>query len=143
MSRAKCLVLFFLSFLLLQVGCGDRGDRPELAHVSGTITLDGNPVECARVMFMPTEGGAPRGAIGVSNPDGKYELIYINEKGCPPGKFKVAITTRGQKYDDEGNFVGAREESIPAKYHNENKTKLTANISLDDENVVDFSLKSE
>ncbi|QDU10293.1 carboxypeptidase regulatory-like domain-containing protein [Gimesia aquarii] len=143
MSCANRFVLFSLLFLFFQVGCGDRGDRPELAYVSGTVTLDGNPVESARIIFMPTEGSAPRGAIGVSDTEGKYELIYINEKGCPPGKFKVAITTRGQKYDDEGNFVGAREESIPAKYHNENKTKLTANISLDDENVVDFSLKSE
>lgn len=143
MSRAKCCVLFSLPFLFLQIGCSDRGDRPDLATVSGTVTLDGNPVDSARVIFMPTEGSAPRGAIGVSDTEGNYELIYINEKGCPPGKFKVAITTRGQKYDDQGKFVGAREESIPAKYHNENKTKLTAVISLDDENVVDFPLKSK
>jgi hypothetical protein len=49
--RVVCLITF-LSALL--IGCGSRGD---LASVRGKITLDGEPLGNAFVVFAPTKKG--------------------------------------------------------------------------------------
>lgn len=67
---------FFLALMLLLAGCG--GSEFEMVSVSGTITLDGEPLEGAEVVFAPMEikkqaivGPA---SIGLTDANGKYSL---------------------------------------------------------------------
>lgn len=52
---------------------------------TGTITLDGQPLDNATVEFVPIDGGKPAG--GRTNADGQFQL----EKGAVPGEYRVRI----------------------------------------------------
>jgi hypothetical protein len=74
----------------LVLGCG-HGDRPPLGTVHGTVTLDGKPLAGAGVLFQPVEPG--RASAGVTDADGRYELVYIRrDKGAKVGAHLVKIT---------------------------------------------------
>jgi hypothetical protein len=65
-------------------GCGSS-DGYKLAPVSGTITLDGQPLAGASVSFQPTGGGATPGpgSAAVTDAGGKYELKTAEAEGRP------------------------------------------------------------
>ena len=116
------------SLLLLVVGCG-KGDRPDLAPVSGTVTLDGQPLAGAAVVFRPQQGRTSR---GYTNQHGQYELIYLRDiKGAKPGKNTVTITTATEE---------SPQEAVPAKYNTQ--TELCADVQ-DDSNAINFELSSQ
>ncbi len=52
--------------------CGDGSSGPELAPVTGVVTLDGKPVDGATVVFSP-KGEAPM-SMAITGMDGKFEL---------------------------------------------------------------------
>jgi hypothetical protein len=81
----RCLCL---AAALLLTGCGAAG--PELAPVSGTVTLDGQPIENADVVFQPEDARSP--SYGRTGPDGRYELGYKRGvAGALVGKHTVSI----------------------------------------------------
>src|SRR5512134_2265452 len=71
-------------------GCGGP-DHPEVGRVSGVVTLDGQPLPEATVMFQPTEG---RASIATTDSAGKYSLTYLDGvPGAKLGPHKVIIRT--------------------------------------------------
>ena len=78
---AGMIVLLGLSFGLykwLMPGM----NLPPLAEVSGTVTLDGKPLENAIVQFQPITEGPKRDlnlatSFGITDKDGKYSLVYL------------------------------------------------------------------
>jgi len=137
------LSILAASFLALASGCGG-GD---LGAVSGTVTLDGQPLSGAQVTFMPDEGGGP--SFGETDSSGKYVLQHNSgERGAVFGKHSVSIEMieDEEEYDaagmDEGT-VGARRDKpkvLPARYNEE--SELTADVEKGD-NTVDFPLTSQ
>ena len=136
---------------LLISGC-NRGDGVELGEVTGLVTLDGQPLANASVSFYPSNG---RASFGKTNAEGKYELIYIRDKGAIIGDHKVTITSKvwgeasrkagpGQRPRDveAAASEGAREEMLPEKYTIKTKTVLSAQVSPGT-NEHNFELKSE
>src|SRR5687767_15247267 len=100
--------------MLVLVGCGPSG--PEIASVSGRVTMDGKPLANATVVFIP-ENGRPAGAT--TDADGRYELNF-NEyrEGAIPGKNMVRISTqRDPTPGEEGKSIPGSKETVPAKYH--------------------------
>jgi hypothetical protein len=83
--RSSCLAA--LALVPFLVGCG--GARP--VKVTGTLTLNGQPVEGATVQFVPVnEGGRP--ATGLTKADGGFSLTTIEDQdGALPGEYKVVI----------------------------------------------------
>ncbi len=71
------------------LGCGSSG--PPLGTVSGTVTLDGEPVTNGLVAFTPEAGG--RGSTGMTDANGKYELAFVEGPGALIGAHKVSVTT--------------------------------------------------
>ena len=119
---APCLIAVITS------GC-IQDDRPNLAPVIGTVSLDGQPLEHAAVLFRPTEGRASR---GVTDADGIFELTYLRDtKGAIVGSHQVSITTRTETRP---------EERVPDKYNVQ--TTLTREVK-DKQNEFEFVLKSE
>ncbi|MEZ6124224.1 MAG: carboxypeptidase-like regulatory domain-containing protein [Planctomycetaceae bacterium] len=86
------MVLCCLSFLAV-TGCGGATDLPPLAGVSGTVTLNGQPLEGARVVFTPTEG-AKQESLGITDSAGHYELMFSRAMGAKVGDHKVQISKR-------------------------------------------------
>ncbi len=114
-------------------GCGGGGDKPELATVTGVVTLDNEPLTNASVSFESENGKV---AFGGTDASGKYELVYKDgAKGAEPGKNTVRITTvlenpPGQGYKDP----------IPAKYNSESTLSVEVQPGS---NTHDFQLQSK
>jgi hypothetical protein len=117
-----CFVLPVLSF----AGCGETG--PELAPVTGRITLDGKPLEKADILFQP-DGSKPPSA-GRTDADGRYQLAYKRGvMGGTVGSNTVQITISPD--------VVANPPNIPARYNTE--TELTSEVKSD-QNQFNFDL---
>jgi hypothetical protein len=72
-------------------GCGESG--PALVPVTGTVTLNGKPLEGATVSFMPdpsNKGGIP--GEDLTGPQGNYKAITLGRSGLVPGKYKVTVS---------------------------------------------------
>jgi hypothetical protein len=84
---SKAIAALIAALALCGPGCGKKAVR-----TSGTVTLDGQPVEGATVLFTPLAEGAPT-ARGVTGPGGAFELTTSKEKdGALPGEYKVTVT---------------------------------------------------
>jgi hypothetical protein len=86
--KRACSVLMLLTAFAV-TGCGNRPSK-----VTGTVTLDGTPVEGAHVTFSPVDGKG-RSASGGTSSGGKFELTTFKENdGALPGEYKVTVTYR-------------------------------------------------
>ena len=87
------LVISLLCSLSLLIGCSSGGTRVE--HVTGTVTLDGEPVEGARIAFSPVSpDGENEGAFGRSDASGVYLLTSWGgepDRGAMAGEYIVTV----------------------------------------------------
>ncbi|WP_145101830.1 hypothetical protein [Rosistilla carotiformis] len=66
--------------------------------VTGTLTLDGEPLAFKSLTLTPIEGTAGGGASGYSDGQGKYQLLAMvpgaiqDFNGCPPGRYRVTVS---------------------------------------------------
>lgn len=123
-------------FLLVALagGCAGRGDAPETAEVTGTVTLDGAPLEEASIIFQPEDG---RPSYAVTDARGQYALMYTRDvPGAKLGNHSVHITTARGEDDPESEVP----ERLPAKYHSQ--SSLTANVEPG-QNSIDFELSAD
>jgi hypothetical protein len=126
------------SFFTCIAGCGPGG--PDIASVTGKVTLDGQPLVNATVVFMPKSGGRP--AAARTDENGVYNLNFsAGRKGTIPGPNRVRITTLSDPYeDDDGNRVPGSRERIPMEYNQQ--TKLEFDVIDGQKNEANFDLKS-
>ena len=128
-ARTVCLLLIGV-FSLWLTGC-QRGDRPPLGKVTGTVSIDRKPAAGLAVRFS-TPGF--RSSIGLTDQEGRYELNYVKEvMGAAVGTHTVRI----QQVSQEGKSVPVR---IPARYNRE--SELTAEVKRG-RNTIDFDLTSD
>ncbi|QDV69103.1 hypothetical protein Poly24_28170 [Rosistilla carotiformis] len=123
----------------LAVGCGGPGG-PELAHVEGTVTVDGKPIDGASVTFEPA-GGRP--SFGITDANGHYVLEFTaTREGALLGEHVVRITTVRAGSGGEGAeaLVEARKELLPDTCHA--KSELVAQVESGS-NSLDFNLESK
>jgi len=128
---AFCSLVALLAVVLFAIalGCGGS-DRPDLAEVEGTVTLDGVPLPGARIEFKPAQGKI---SSATTDENGHYELVYLRDiKGAVPGKHTVTITTASEHQP---------EERLPPRYHRE--TELTADVKPGETNKIPFALESQ
>ncbi|MFM7243581.1 MAG: hypothetical protein ACKO40_05305 [Planctomycetaceae bacterium] len=74
--------------LLAAWGCGGRG----FSEVTGTVLVDGKPLQGAFVTFTPEEPDGVRG-VGSTNAEGRYRVIRPGSKiGAQIGMNRVSVT---------------------------------------------------
>lgn len=131
------------TLLCTVVGCSSEPQPPKLpdpVKVTGTVTLDGKPLEGAAIRFAPTSDKEYHGATGQSDASGKYELNTDigngkTKPGVVPGNYSVYIS---RLVKPDGSFVpvdskeppmmsGAR-DTIPLKYSTE-KGRMTYTVT--------------
>ncbi len=137
MDRWRYLGVGLASLLLfvLVSGCGDRGD---LSQVTGTVTLDGQPLADALVVFTPLTGGRP--AAARTDASGSYTLVYDRQgTGAIQGEHMVTISTRMERELADGTLEDIPER-VPAQYNF--RSELTADIQ-EGQNEFHFDLESE
>jgi hypothetical protein len=137
MSHLQSNKSALLLALLGLAGCGPSG--PEIAYVSGRVTMDGKPLPNATVLFIPENG---RPGVGRTDASGNYVLNFAeNRQGAIPGKSSVRITTlRDAEQDDTGKSVPGSPETVPARYNSNSKLEFT--VEPRKKNVANFDLES-
>lgn len=87
--NSALLVTLFL-FVFGAIGCGGASDRPPLGQVTGTVTVNGEPLAGVLVSFKPEVG---RAAVGMSDANGFYRLQYVyGVNGAKVGQNTVSFS---------------------------------------------------
>jgi hypothetical protein len=137
--------------LATTLGCGGpETNRVELVRVSGTVTLDDQPLEKAIVIFEAPDASF---SYGQTDSRGRYDLRFDSRTpGATPGPKTVRISVNRRIYglnsndeggpDDQagGSFEEQPPERVPERYNAQ--STLTANVSRAAD-TFDFDLKSQ
>ena len=123
MQTAK--VLLPLTCCLL-VGCND-GDGLRRAIVSGSVTIDGQPVVDGQIRFVPQ--GDTQGPLTIEPiKDGRYRCARAG--GVPVGTHRIEILAfHPDDPEPRGPGGTPRRQLVPAKFNRD--SQLTATISAD------------
>jgi hypothetical protein len=123
-------VIFPFLLLVLLLGCGGGG--PQVAPVTGTVTLDGRPLPNAEVMFVPEGGGRASTARTVDG--GQYELLFKRgQNGALVGPHTVRIWVSHE--------VVRNPPKIAPRYDSE--SELRREVKAGEDNVFDFDVTTE
>ncbi len=91
-GRMKYQQIWALCGVLLLVmsspGCGKHDDPLNRQAISGSVTLDGQPLQQGTISFLPLEKKDTSGGATITS--GKYSVA--REQGLAPGKYKVMIS---------------------------------------------------
>ena len=150
-SRKAWQALLAGSLLLVFAGCGPA-EGPE---VKGKVTLDGQPLADAQVVFEPMgkDDVELGGGMAKTGPNGEFEFIPDETTGqtLAPGQYAVVIS---KKIDKQGNTpneedfgqleaAGMLRQVLPARYSQRSETTLAAEIKAEEPNQLTFDLKSK
>lgn len=150
--------------LVALAGCGGSSGFPKTYPVTGTVKLNGKPIDGAMVTFQMESG--KENAIGTTDKNGEFSLsMFRPGDGAVPGKYKVAIKKEdaapvatnapppGQigsaelpadyapPVESKGGGGGKKKSEIPEKYANNATSGLIATVSDSQTNKFDFELK--
>lgn len=137
----RALVLVLLAGVGVSGGCSGR-PRNVARSVTGKVTLGGEPLAGATVIFTPTAEGSA--SFGMTDASGTYKLIWAQQRGKPIegaqiGEHKVKITTLREADPDSTPPVVGAAEKVPFKYRQESGY-LPATVNKGS-NVIDFALE--
>jgi hypothetical protein len=125
-------------------GCGG-GDGLDRQSISGSVTLDGKPLEKGQIQFLPdvnAQGAATAGMAQIEG--GSYSLSRAD--GLVPGSYKVSIyagsgDAESAAPETPGAAPKIKKDLIPAKYNSQSKE--TAEVKAAGGNTFNFDLKSK
>jgi hypothetical protein len=130
-----------LLFGLFATGCGSGG--PTMGRVSGTVKVDGQPLNKGTVTFISTDSQRPN-ATGTISPLGVYTLQTTEPgDGAVVGSYKVAISdvdSNALNTALPGMPAPVSKSAIPKTYLDANTSGLTADV-VSGSNTKDFELK--
>jgi hypothetical protein len=145
------LPLFFVAMGLVAPGCSGLGDDLPREAISGTVTLDGQPLPAGAIQFTPSGGATTSGnLVSGGSPVNAGRFSIDREVGLLPGKYRVAVNAAGAKGTDPSgkppepgrpNRLERPKELIPAKYNAE--STLTAEVKKGGPNDFKFDLVSK
>jgi hypothetical protein len=165
MQSSLKYVLALMSFAVMATFAGCGGGNPfDTVPVTGTVTLDGQPVDGALVLFQPS--GDHKAASGTTDSSGKFTLTTGNAgDGAMPGQYKVTVSktkteasadlsgmsfeeaaVKAKQEDDERmkKYPGGQppvQELLPVNYKDIEKSGLTFEVKRDQENNFAIELK--
>ncbi len=150
----RCLML--CSPILIIVGCSTTPQmdysKVDLVNVTGTVTLDGQPLPNAVITFDSVEDGSF--AFAQTDSSGRYQLQFDTVKnGVTTGKKQVQISTTrrilglnteneagGEDSDEASAAEGPAEEAVPECYNKQTKIQVEVTSAT---TTFDFDLKSD
>jgi hypothetical protein len=127
--RQSAGMWFLLAGAFVALGCGGGADRPPLGYVTGTVTLNGEPLVGVIVLFKPDNG---RAATSITDSRGVYNLEYVyGVKGTKVGPSTVS-------FEWPLDYPGAK--PLPEKYTMKSALKEEVKSGR---NTFNFDLKSD
>lgn len=150
LSKIQLSTAGLVSLLLITAfGCGS--DKVSVYPVSGTITLDGEPMKGGgSIAFVPTGKDAGKAPGGEIDEEGNYVLnTYASRDGSMAGSFRVVISqviAEEPEATPDGSPPPVQKAAlspkyfIPAIYSDVKNTPLKATVETS-ENEINFDLK--
>jgi hypothetical protein len=118
--------------VVLPAGCG-----PALGVVSGTVTIDGQPVTGGVISFVPAEGSGTPATSNIES--GKYEVRTMAGKKFVQISAPHVVGKRKEYEGPDAPLVEITEERLPPKYNSQTELNFEAKAG---ENKQDWSLQS-
>ena len=141
MKNKQLLVVwcFVFLFVLVVAGCQKTGPDGRLP-VSGTVSVNGTPIESGAISFEPLGTPAIKTPSGGAILDGKYAVPMA--QGLVPGEYVVRIYGYKEAGVDESHPLKPliRDPIVPDKYGTFSELKATVAAG---ETKFDFDLKVE
>jgi hypothetical protein len=111
-----------LALIALFAGCGGP---PSL---SGTVTLDGQPLAGAGVTFFPQQDDAET-IVGMTDQQGRFVITPAAGRSIAYGKYKVVVTKRAEPTPEQIAAMLTPDELLPPNYSDLAKTELEVEIT--------------
>jgi hypothetical protein len=150
MSATKKLIP--LLFVCLVAGCEQDvreapEDKADLVPVGGKVTMDGQPLANATVMFAPVGEKADLAYYGITDLSGTFSLLSPTQRpGAAPGAYTVVISKYARPDgtpfppDAGSDVLGTGVEHVPARYSNPQQTELRATVPAGGKEDFEFPL---
>ena len=128
----RALIVTALTIVCI-TGCG-----PSLPTVQGKVTLDGDPIAKAKVVFESPDRPM---AVATTDDAGNYDVRTGSERGMAAGSYNVAISAYVTK--DGGSESPIPVLSTPKRYNSAKTSGLSVDIKPGNNQDVDFELTSK
>lgn len=131
-----------MSCLLLSLaGCGGGASENtlEVYPVSGTVTVDGEPMQGISVTFFPEGTTKGNGGFGATDAEGKFTLKDRDQRdGVAEGTYRVLLT---RLVKPDGSPIGGEEmaadvgavNQLPEVYNSPDQSPVTATVGKTNE----------
>ena len=116
-------------------GCGGKP-----AKVSGTVSVDGVPLNQGTVSYVPAGGGLR--AVAQIESDGSYKVRTNREMGLEIGEYKVAVSSREVIKPEGGGLPMPGKYLAPQRYGRIETSDLQYTVEKGS-NVIDIELSSD
>jgi hypothetical protein len=146
MNRSQLSALIAVTGLLCLLAGGCTPTPPPLTDAEGIVTLNGEPLPYARVVFAPEldRFGAEMNSVGITDEKGQFKLtcMFKSEPGAVVASHKVMITegpppaeTRGPSQEAQERLTryqaGLKNRPIPQIYATYSSTPITIEVKAD------------
>jgi len=135
MYRTTLVLLGLASICLGLPGCS----RNKPLQVSGQVTWEGQPLEQGIITFRPADLKGPTAEATIAKGSYKVEVTPGEKKVSIQG-FKVVGKRRASPLDPSSPEVDQKQQILPAKYSDKEKTELTRTVEAGTTKL-DFDLK--
>lgn len=131
--------------LCLGLGACGGGDRLPVVTARGKVTLGGEPLSGATLVFAPQDGNKQVGTA-LSGANGEFEIQTNNQRGALPGRYKVIVTKflYTEPRLQPGEHVETPGESrllTPKKYSQLETTDLEVTVPPDGSEALEINLQ--
>jgi hypothetical protein len=149
-----------LAWVAVGIIAGCSSARPKTYQVTGAVTMKGQPVAGATVVFVPPEGATYQAATGITDASGNFKLTTFNgNDGAEEGEYRIKVSKFNVKKptkEEQERYISMEEERkmqfgddkpavpaknlLPAKYNDEATSGLTYTVKRGP-NTVDLKLE--
>lgn len=129
------------------LGCGGGAPAEQLVTVSGTVKLDGKPLEGATLAFIPAKSKQVQPSWAYTDAEGKYSLKTAEGKtGVQLGEYRIVVSKLVMQDGSPippGSQTGGADglELVPAPHNDPRETKNVAVVTKEGE-VFDVDIAS-
>jgi hypothetical protein len=144
LPQSSLFYLFAIAVTLIAVPGCDKKDQLPTAPARGTVTIDGQPLGNAQVIFTPEKG---RTATAQTSADGSFVLsTYDESDGAVVGHHQATVSAREPGQENAPGAPGITRPGrslIPDFYSNTATSGLSFDVVDGQENIFGIRLVSQ
>jgi hypothetical protein len=141
------LAALLMVVCFVAIGCSS----PKETSITGSVTLDGQPLPSATVNFHPKDKLADTAATARTDQEGKFTLRRKAKAPLAPGNYVVTVQKlvdkKGNVPNDEDygqlQAAGQLVNKLPARYSDVGARNLTVKVEADTKSLPPIELSSK